>query len=52
VVLNLGGNDIQHGDNADTVKVRIGCEEDRIVLTVRNQDPPIGPAEMHRICIH
>jgi signal transduction histidine kinase len=49
VVSNLGGNAIQHGDNARPVTIRLTGEADYVVLTVHNQGVPIAPQALGRI---
>jgi signal transduction histidine kinase len=49
VVSNLGGNAIQHGDNARPVAIRLAGETDQVVLTVHNEGAPITPQALGRI---
>ena len=49
VVSNLGGNAIQHGDNAKPVIIALAGEVDDVVLTVHNEGTPITSQALSRI---
>jgi signal transduction histidine kinase len=49
VVSNLGGNAIQHGDNARPVTIQLDGQADDIVLTVHNEGTPITSQALSRI---
>jgi signal transduction histidine kinase len=49
VVSNLGGNAIQHGDNARPVAIRLDGQADQVVLTVHNEGVAITPQALRRI---